>query len=111
MLVMPPDGGVVVVVVVVVESLVLNGTEIAERRVSRGVLDQPSMYSKTACRSPVLVGHERVDELAPNGGEEATRPYRVGSIHLAPDKEHDAVGPGQLGEVTAGILTRRGPNG
>src|SRR5271165_401510 len=48
-----------------------------------------------------------VDELALDGGEEALGHGIVPALALAPDREHDAVGPGQLGEVPARVLHPR----
>ena len=70
------------------------------------MLYQPSMYSKTARRSPALVGQDtRVDELALDGGEKRFRHGVVPALALATDREHDAVGSGQLRVVTARVLT------
>ena len=57
--------------------------------------------SKSGSRRPSA----GIDELALDGGEEALGHCIVPALALAPDREDDAVGPGQLGKVTARILT------
>jgi hypothetical protein len=86
-------------------SFPFGGTAIVERAVQPAhvvptldVVEDGASQARSSWPGP------GVDELAFDGGEEALGHRVVPAFALAPDREHDAVGPGQLGEVSARIL-------
>lgn len=97
-LIMPPEAGVVV------DSFVLGGAEVAERRVqSAGVVPALDVVADAAAKSCPRWPGASVDELSFDGGETTATALSQRSP-LRPTQAYDAVVPCQVGEISTGVL-------
>ena len=87
-------------------SFVFGRAEVVERAVEAAhVVPALDVIEDGAAKSGPRRPCPSVDELALDGGEKRFGYCVVPALALASDREHDAVGPGQLGKVTARVLT------
>jgi len=91
---------------IVVDSFVLSGAEVTERRMQpAGVVPALDVLEDRASKSSSGRPRTRLDEFALDGGKKRLGDRVVPAFALATDQEDDAVGPGQLGEVATRVLT------